>query len=40
MAWETAGVIAEVVAAIAVVVSLWYLAKVYDLAGSNWRQNQ
>lgn len=26
MTWETAGVIAEVVAAIAVVVSLWYLA--------------
>ncbi len=26
MTWETAGTIAEVVAAIAVVVSLWYLA--------------
>ncbi len=26
MTWETAGVIAEVVAAFAVVVSLWYLA--------------
>ncbi len=26
MAWETAGVIAEIVAAMAVLVSLWYLA--------------
>ena len=26
MTWETAGVIAEIIAAIAVVVTLWYLA--------------
>jgi hypothetical protein len=26
MTWETAGIIAEIVAAIAVLVSLWYLA--------------
>ncbi len=26
MPWETAGIIAEIVAAIAVLVSLWYLA--------------
>jgi len=26
MTWETAGIIAEIVAAIAVLISLWYLA--------------
>ena len=48
MMWETAGVIAEIVGAIAVVISLLYLAiqlkqntdlaRAYDLAAENWHE--